>query len=119
MNPPFGLRPWVGGFWGADTGEQILLPEEPFSIAAPLPAFDGARAVRAAAGDKQFPISQLLIGNMAAFDPYGIGLCGCIVIVRSGTHKVSEGQIELPISETVVQEGDLLSVQRPRPPQPV
>ena len=98
MNPPFGLRPWVGGFWGADTGEQILLPEEPFSIAAPL---------------------THLTRDMVAFHPNGIGLGGRIVVVRGGAHKVGKGQVGLSVTETVVQEGNILSVQGARAPQPV
>lgn len=102
MNPPFGLRPWVGGFWGADTGEQILLPEEPFSIAAPLPEFDGARAVRAAAGDKQFHIALLLTGNMVAFHPDGIGLSRCVIVVGGRAGEVGEGKVGLSVTEAVV-----------------
>ena len=75
-HPPFGLCPRVGGLEGADTGEQILLPEEPLPIAAPLTQLDRAGIIRAAAGDKQFHISLLLTGNMVAFDADGIGLSG-------------------------------------------
>ena len=83
MNPPFGLRPRVGGFWGADTGEQILLPEEPFSVAATLTQLDGAGGVRAAAGDEQLHIAMLLTGDMVAFDSDRIRLSRRIVVVRS------------------------------------
>ena len=65
-------RPGVGGLGGTDTGEQILLPEEPFPIAAPLSEFDGARAVRAAAGDKQFHIALFNVGSVVALHSNGI-----------------------------------------------
>ena len=104
MNPPSGLRPWVGGFWGADTGEQILLPEEPFSIAAPLTQLDGAGIIRTPARDKQLHIALFLTRDMVAFHPNGIGLGGRIVVVRGGAHKVGKGQVGLSVTETVVQE---------------
>lgn len=94
--------PGVGGLRGADTGEQILLPEEPFPIAAPLSEFDGARAVRAAAGDKQFHIALLLTGNMVAFHPDGIGLGGCVIVVGGRAGEVGEGKVGLSVTEAVV-----------------
>ena len=95
-------RPGVGGLGGTDTGEQVLLPEEPLPIAAPLSEFDGARAVRAAAGDKQFHIALLLTGNMVAFHPDGIGLVGCVIVVGGRAGKVGEGKVGLSVTEAVV-----------------
>ena len=95
-------RPGVGGLGGTDTGEQVLLPEEPLPIATPLSEFDGARAVRAAAGDKQFHIALLLTGNMVALNPNGIGQGGRIVIFGSGAGKVGEGEVGLSVAEAIV-----------------
>ena len=95
-------RPGVGGLGGTDTGEQVLLPEEPLPIATPLSEFDGARAVRAAAGDKQFHIALLLTGNMVAFHPDGIGLVGCVIVVGGRAGKVGEGKVGLSVTEAVV-----------------
>ena len=95
-------RPGVGGLGGTDTGEQVLLPEEPFPIAAPLSEFDGARAVRAAAGDKQFHIALLLTGNVVALNPNGIGQDGRIVIFGSGAGKIGEGEVGLSVAEAIV-----------------
>ena len=56
---------------------------------------------------------------MVAFHPDGIGLGGCVIVVGGRTGKVCEGKVGLSITEAVVYEGDLLSVQRTGSPQPI
>ena len=107
------------GFRCADAGQQVLLPQEPLAVGRTQTQLDGTGIVRTAAGDKQLHVALLLSGYMIAFDRDRVRLCRRIIVVRSRTYKVGEGQVGLAVTETVVDEGNLLSVQRTGSPQPI
>ena len=56
---------------------------------------------------------------MIAFNDNCIRLSRGVVVFRCGAGEISEGQIGLAVAETVVKEGNFLSVQRTGSPQPI
>ena len=118
MVTPFILRPRVGRRGDADTGHQVLLPQEPLPVALAA-QLDGPGVIGTAAGDEELAVALLHIGGVVAAHQQGEGLAGGVAVFRRCPHKVGEGDVALAVPEAVVQEGDVLPVQRPGAPQPV
>ena len=113
------LCPRVGSLGRAHAGEQILFPQKPLAVAAPLTELDRAGTVRTTAGNEQLHISCFIIGYMIALDDDCVRCSRGVLIVRRRADKIGERQIGFAVTETVVEEGYLLSVQGTGAAQPV
>ena len=70
-----------------------------------------AGIVRTAAGNEQLHISCFIIGYMIALDDDRVRCSRGVIIVRRRADKIGERQIGFAVTETVIEEGYLLSVQ--------